>query len=828
MTVRPVWRGAGVLVRSLRQAPIYAFAVVTSLALAIAGTTAAFVIIDRVLFAQASWKDPDSLYLLVRRDRGSNEPERTWSYGRVGDVARGGRTIFTGVAGVGKARVVLSWGAEQGTPGGTQLVGLELVSPEYFLLAGVAPVAGTVRLGDPGEAGTVAVISARLWTSLFQNSRGAIGSTLSLNGVPVRIAGIAPDGFHGLLGGADVWAPIASAPTILGDADVLGPYYWGYAIVARLPHGSGRAAMSGPLNVLADAIQLTQGTKGRARLELEPPRDALVRTELRSALLALLGGGICVLLLTFMNVASLAIARTIALLDGVVIRIALGAGTRHLFGRLLMEGALLAGLGTAAGAILAHWGTLALWSLRPATDIDWVRVLDGLGRPHFGVHALLAFGIAWLGAAVVLGIWPLLEVRRQYRRGGLSLLGRARSRRDRHPMRLRRSLASLQMAAAFLLVLMTTQLTTHLRSIRRQPTGIAAHNLLTARLRLSRTHFDTPRATQFYRALIRRLEAMPGVVAVGVDNTLPLQPTAVQTPAQVDGAPGAETSGTVSVRYHTVSAGYFRAMAIPVVLGRGVSASDVERGGQVAVVNRTAMRRLWGGNVPVGRSVTSLRNSGGGGSWQETEVVGVVGDAQYDTPGTPPDADIFVPISTDPPLESYLAIRTDGNPSALVGALRRAVTETDPQALLYDPVSMLQRVEESTSATRFVARILGAYAALALALAILGVYSVTAYDVGSRTREFGVMVAVGASPAAVMRLVLGDALRMAAVGVAFGLAGGVVAHRLIGSRVAGLGAIDPAFLGWCVLLFALMAAFASFVPAMRAIRVDPTVALRSE
>jgi putative ABC transport system permease protein len=519
-----------------------------------------------------------------------------------------------------------------------------------------------------------------------------------------------------------------------------------------------------------------------------------------------------VLAIACANVASLLLGRGAARQRDLALRRALGATRARIVRQLLAEAAVLSGAGAAAGALLAWGGTAALLRLAPP-DMASAGAQFDLRVLAFTAGAAVLSGLAF-------GVLPAV----QFSRGDLSgtlAEGSTRGSGSRRSGRIRDALVVAEIAVALVLLVGSTLLVRSFAALSRVDTGIDTRNLLTFDVKLSgpRAEYQA-RQVQFYDALERRLEAVPGVVSAGSAVTLPIGGDDFGTHFLVEGRPTPKPGFEPGAGYQIVMPGFFRAMGIPITSGRDVRDSDTRTSPRVALVNETLARQQWPGEDPIGRRVRFDDED----AWMT--VVGVVGDIRHLGPAVPPRPELYQPSSQRSLPFMAFVVRTSGDPHAAVPALRRAAAELDPALPLANVKTMDEHIARALARPRFVSTLVTAFGALALTLAIVGIYGVMAWSVAERMREFAIRLALGVGGPALVRSVLGKALALAGAGILAGLAGARAATGVLSGMLYGIAATDGVTFAATAAAVALVALAACYVPARRAVRADPITLLR--
>jgi predicted permease len=533
----------------------------------------------------------------------------------------------------------------------------------------------------------------------------------------------------------------------------------------------------------------------------------------RPALLMLIAGVGFVLLMACVNLANLMLARSTVRQREMAIRSALGAGRLRLVRQTLVESIMLSLAGGFVALAIMRWGIGGLLALAPAElpRIDEV-------RPDAAV-LLFTFGLA-LVTGTVIGLVPAFAASRPHVQEALKESGRSATS-GRSQRRLRSALVIAEVALAVVLTIGAGLLLRSFVSLLDVDPGFRSENLLTLQITVPPHYQAAERRRAFYADLIRRFESLPGVVSVGGTTRLPLGSTNVSTKIVVEGR-SVPTAELPEAEFRRSIHDYFAAMGIRVVRGRGFDHNDGPTAPSVAVVNETMARRMFGGEDPIGRRI---RFGTSAGPW--TTIVGVVGDVRHQGLETPPAPEVYVNYLAGPPVNPFMVLRTTTDPSTLVTAVRAQLQALDKDIAAYDIRPMTQVRAESVSQRRFLLLLVGAFGVLALVMAAVGVYGVMDLIVSERRPEIGIRLALGAQPSRVLRVVLAQGLSLAAIGIVLGLLAAAALMPLLAAQLYGIGVVDPPTIVGVPALLLLVAAVACYVPARRAMRVDPVQALRN-
>src|SRR6476661_7453213 len=824
-------------IRSLLKHRAFASVIVATLALGIGANTAIFSVVNAALLRPLPFPDPASLYLIWAYRATSALPQLPLSLPNFLDVRERARSfqslaVWTSFS---DSRFSVTGGcaAADCEP---EKVQYAIVSSNLFDVLGARPEIGrafNVRDDDRATAHGV-IISQRLWDRRYGGRRSVTGATITLDGNTLDVVGVLPADFRFVNAPRepDVWLPLGLDPfrdrVYARGANALG-------VVGRLRAGVTAAGAQRELTAIAaDLEQRFPEFNRGTTLHLVSLRDQAT-LGVREGLLLLLGAVALVLLIGCANVANLLLARTSSRYQEIAIRAALGSSRRRLVGQLLSESRVLSVAGGAAGLLVAAWlvELPAVVSLAaPSVFVPYATHADEVGLD--AVVLAFTFGVS-LATGLLFGIVPALRASRPSLYSALTTRGHGSS--DPTRVRTRQVLVVAEVALALTLLVGAGLLLRSFANLRAIDPGFRADHVLTVDLNLPRTRYETPaRQAQFYTALIDRVSALPGVRSVGAVEQLPLSGPQQMTDFRIIGAPPPPPGDEPDVAYGSVTPGYFSSMALVLRRGRVLNASDGAAAPRVAVINEAMRRRFWPNENPVGKrvalSIESLRFDRPNApprldfEGAAREIVGVVADVRASAIADPALPAMYVPFAQRPVSNLTLAVRTGGNPVWVINPIRAAVHALDPDQPVSSAAAMSDIVAASVQQPRDRTTLIGVFALVALLLAAIGVYGVMAYGVNERTREIGVRVALGADTGDIVRLIISGALGMTLLGVVLGLAGGFVTSRLLGSLLFGVAATDlPTFFGAALVILGV-AALASWLPARRAARVDPAVALR--
>jgi len=824
-------------IRSLLKHRAFAAVIVATLALGIGANTAIFSVVNAALLRPLPFPDPASLYLVWAYRPTSALPQLPLSLPNFLDVRERARS-FQSLAvwtSFNDSRFSVTGGcaAADCEP---EKVQYAIVSSNLFDVLGARPEIGrTFNVRDDVRATAHGVIvSQRLWDRRYGGPRSVTGATITLDGNTLDVVGVLPAAFRFVNAPRepDVWLPLGLDPfrdrVYARGANALG-------VVGRLRPGVGAAQAQQELTAIAsDLAQRFPEFNRGTTLQLVSLRDQAT-LGIRAGLLILLGAVALVLLIGCANVANLLLARASSRYQEIAIRAALGASRRRLVAQLLAESLVLSVAGGAAGLLVAAWlvELPAVVSLSaPSVFVPYATHADEVGLD--AVVLAFTFGVS-VATGFLFGIVPALRASRPSLYSALATRGHGSS--DPTRVRTRQVLVVAEVALALTLLVGAGLLLRSFANLRAIDPGFRADHVLTIDLNLPGAPYGTPtRQAQFYDALIDRVSGLPGVRSVGGVEQLPLSGPQQTTDFRIIGAPPPPPGDEPDVAYSSVTPGYFSSMALVLRRGRVLNATDGVTAPRVAVINEAMRKRFWPNENPVGKrvalSIESLRFDRPNApprldfEGAAREIVGVVADVRASAIADPALPAMYVPFAQRPVSNLTLAVRTGGNPVWLINPIRAAVRALDPDQPVSSAAPMSDIVAASVQQPRDRTTLIGVFALVALLLAALGVYGVMSYGVNERTREIGVRVALGAETGDVVRLIIRGALGMTSLGVVLGLAGGFMTSRLLGSLLFGVAATDlPTFLAAAVVIL-VVAALASWLPARRASRVDPAVALR--
>jgi putative ABC transport system permease protein len=804
-------------VRQLRMSPAFTLVATLTLALGIGANSAIFALADATLLRPLPFDQPERLTMLWETSPGGRSVVAPFEF-----VAWSERNHSF------EMMAAATWASSRATTGadgfGEQLDS-QMVTARFFDVLGVQPILGrTFNSQDDRADASVVVISEGLWRTRLGGDPNVLRRSITFDGQPFSVIGVVPADFQ-LLVKSDVWT-VMNTPFMRSPAGVA--HF--LRVIGRLAPGTTSEQAQADMDGIAAAIERERPEMNRDRgIAIEPLQQALVGRDLRLTSFLLLGVVGFVLLMCCGNVANLLLARTAARRRELAVRSALGAGRRRVVRQLLTESLVLALLGGAAGAVVG----VAI--VRVAPLLIPSGLLPAGVTLAFDERVLMFCVVTAFVVAITFGVAPARQAT------GVSLveLMMSGSRTSSvHGSGLRRALTVVQIAVSVLLLCGAGLLLRTLFVLEDVDSGSRATNVLSMEVSVPFANPGLPnpgpyateagRAT-FYDAVEREVAALPGVKSAAWGGALPLDGAWIGMAAQVEGdSPQPEGLRPV-VSYELVSASYFRTLDIPLLAGRHFDGHDIAASAPVCIVDETFVRLRLRGRNPIGARVVIRGMNSGGRPLPVREIVGVVAQVRQRPDELEGRPHVYVPIAQDPAPRASLVVQPAvGSATALAPAIRTAVARIDRERPVANVRTLAEIGAQATSRPRFRAVLVGTFAALALALALVGVFGLISYSVQQRLREFGVRVALGATRASVIRLVLADARRVVTVGIVIGLAAAASLGRSIGSFLFGVQPLDVVTFVSVAAVLGLTAALATAIPALRAARVDPVEAFRNE
>lgn len=795
--------------RSLLRNPGFSAVAIIALALGIGPNSAIFTIVNAVLLKPLPIPEPDRVVMIWQTLPKSGFDQMPVSPDDYLDWKQQSHSFENMAA----AFAIPEYGMNISAAGEPERAGAALASKEFLPVLGVKPVVGRNFLPEEDRPGgpPVVLISHALWQRRFHSDPSAVGRILTVDGVPRTIVGVVPHHL-GEMVAADLWLPTAINPSHIERRN------HNYGIVARLKPGVTMAQARAEMVILARRLeQEYPATNTGWGVRLFPMAE-MYSGRIRPVLLILLGAVGLLLLIACANLANLLLARAATRQKEIAVRGALGAGRLRIIRQLLTESLVLAACGGALGLILGAWSIGLLRGVVP----DMFPMMQ-----HMTVDArVLAFtlGLSVL-TGLLFGLVPAWKVSRTNLNTTLKESA-GRSESAGGSQRIRSVLLASEVALAVLLTVSAGLLLRSFVRVMAIDPGLRTANILTMSLSLPDVKYDTAlKRADFFKSLTARLEALPGVRSAGAVMFLPLRVSILSfrigvNRFQIQGRPAVPDDQQPVADYRPVTVAYFNTMGISLRQGRLFDDRDDSTAKRVVIVNETMVRRHFRGENPLGRQILI------GGP--PREIVGVIADAKLYGLNDAVEPAIYVPHLQQPNGSMGLVVRTAGDPAAMASAVRREILKLDPEQPISNVRTMEKVLADSLMLRRVSMLMLTVFAVLALALATVGIYGLTAYSVSRRTHEIGLRVALGADHARILRLVLGRGLATALIGAAIGLVAAFRLTQALNSMLYGVTATDPIVFAGVPLLLIAVSALASYIPARRAMRIDPLMALRYE
>jgi len=785
---------------------------VLALALGIGANTAIFSVVNTVLLRPLPFAQPDQLVMLWGAEEGAGEGQRhVSSYPDFRDL-RDQTGSLAYAAAYGRNGATLAGGGDE-----PELISGAVVAADLFPLLGVGPALGRVftREEDQPDGPRVIVLGHGLWQRRFGSDPKIIGRELQISGRSTTVIGVMPAEFKFPTEAEriDYWMPLASDATAAARINERGSHF--LRVVARLRPGVTLEGAQAELATIASRLeQQYPETNTGLGVRLVSLHEDLVG-RVRPALLVLLGAVGCVLLIACANVANLLLARAASRAREMAIRTALGASRWRVIRQLLTESLLLSLVGGGVGLLLALWGIDLLVGVSPA-DIPRARDI-GLDGRVLGFTVMVS-----VLTGVFFGLAPALQASKTNLNESLKEGSRG-STEGLRSNRVRSLLIVSEVALSLVLLVGAGLLIKSFLRLQGVNPGFESENVLTVNLSLPRLKYPEPeRQKIFFREALARFKSVPGVESVGAVNILPLSGNDRSNTFTIAGQPKPVPGQEPDAASRVISPDYFSALGIPLRRGRAFTERDTETAPLVLVVNETFARRFFPGAEPLGQRIVLDDD-------KMREIVGVVGDVRHEGLDAPAEPEYYMPYLQTPERSMTFVARTSlNNPTALGGALRDVLKGMDKDLYIPGTKTMDELRAASVAERRFSTLLLAVFAGVALLLAVVGIYGVTAYSVTRRTHEIGLRIALGAQAADVLKLVVGQGMFLALVGVAVGLAASFALTRVMANLLYEVSATDPLIFAGIALLLTAIAFIACYLPARRATKVDPMIALRYE
>jgi predicted permease len=814
--------------RNLRKSPAFAAIAVITLALGIGANTAIFTVVNAVFFHPIPVKDPARLMEIFTLDQrkilgAANNNVFPNSFPNAQDIQQRAQS-FSGVTVYESFATPVSM-TVNGQP---NQYFAQLSSGNYFDVLGVhAQLGRTFRPEEDSTAGAgpVVVLNHGFWERVFAANPNVIGQNVMVNGQGFSIIGVAPKGFQGtsVIGGPDMWIPMSMHDQVLtGFTKQLfnERRFLGFSAVGRLKDGARPEQAKAELQAIASDLETAfpLANKGRT-FTLQPLLESSIapnqRDQFKRAGVMLMAVVGIVLLIACFNIANLLLARASGRKREMSIRVAIGASRRRIVTQLLTEALVLAIAGGALGLGLALAGRDVMWRFRPP-----LLPADGMDL-SLDWHVMAFTFLVAITTGLIFGLAPALQASRpdlvselKERAGGDLRKGSRFTVRD--------VLISLQVTVCLIALVFAGLFLISLRNARAMDTGFDTHNLAMLSFDLGALNYDAPRAREFERRALGAAQNTPGVRGAALSNTIPLFNGGFGRTLFKEGEDNSNgQSGHVS-QYSVMSPEYLQTMGIAMVRGQGFDSTIRENTPRVAIINETAAKQIWPNEDPIGKRFTFFRDT------SATQVIGVVHDSTYNALGEASRPYMYVPLIQNPNTAMTVFFRTQGDPRSALASVRSQIQAMDRNLPITNVWAIGEVISQSLWASSFGASLLTVFAMIAMALCAVGIYGVVGYSVGQRIREFGIRLALGAQPRDVLLMVLKQSALIMGAGLALGLVAAFFLARLIVTFLYGVNTNSPlAFLAMALVL-AAVGVFASYIPARRAAKVDPMVALHYE
>ncbi len=793
-------------VRTLRKSPGFSALVVIVIAAGVGANTAIFSVVDGVLLKPLPFAGSERF---VAVDSEKNKEPDTSSYPEFMDW-RAQSHSFERLAAYATPHVTLTG------LGDAVSLPCAVVSSDLFPLLGVSPARGRVFGEDVDKTGAerTVVLSDSAWIKYFSRDPNIVGRAVTFDGDPFTVIGVMPAGFEFPYDAEDppqMWLPIRASRFFSQWADQRSASF--LRVVGRLRPGVAIPSAQAELSTIAAGLAKQYPQSQDRGVVVRSFQDVLVK-DYRLGLIVLLSAVAAVLLIACANIANLLLARGSVRRREIAVRVALGASRRQIVGQLLAESVLLAVVGGVAGGILAVWGVDLLVKFSPLQ-------IPRLHNVHVDQRALLFTMLVSIATGVLSGLVPAFQLSRSNPADSLKDGQRAGS--GAAGARTRQTLVVAEMAMSLVLLAAAGLLVRSLVSLQRVDPGFMTERAIAMQLLLPGAQYpDTPQILAFYRQLRTGAVTLPGISSAALSTTLPMSGSNIDVGLTIEGRPVDPTQRTGAPLF-SISPEYFSTMGIPLVKGRRFTERDDEKAPGVLIVSEAMASKYWPDENPIGKRITIGYNHTG-----PREIIGIVGDVKQAELSDTAKPQMYTPFEQTPWPFLAVVIRTTADPASAAGSLRALLARVDPLQAAGEIRTLEEYVSRSVATPRFTTALVGLFAVFALLLAGFGLFSVTAYSVAQQQREIGIRMALGAQSTDVSGMVVGQAMRMGLAGLAIGLAGALAVTRVLGSLLYGIGPNDPlTFTSVSVVLLAVML-LAAYFPAMRATRVDPMTALRTE
>jgi predicted permease len=801
--------------RMLRKNPGFTAVAVVTLALGIGANTAIFSVVYAVLLKPLPYTNPDQLFTAFQANTQQGIAEAGCSYLNF-EEWRAQNHVFSEMVGNVAHQLTLTGHVEP------TVVNTSVVTPEFFALLDVKPIAGRIFFSQDGKQGAppVVLVSEDLWRGRFGADPKIIGTSIDLDKRPFTVIGIIPAAFRTPFFNTkqEVWIPLVQDPVFSTRMPQRGSHL--LPVIGRLKPGVSVAQAQAEMDAISGRLAAEFPAENSGWTVRLVPLQKEIVGDVKTGLLVLLGSVGVVLLIACANIANLLLTRATSRSKEIAVRTALGAGRARIIRQLLSETAVLGLLGGAVGVALAYWGVKALSSLLPSSlpQMNPIRV------DYFVLgFALLLSGIASCAFGLVPALFAANSNLQSSLREGGGRTGESRNRR-----RARSFLAAGEISLALVLLVAAGLLLRSFSKLMSVSPGFDVQHIVKADISLPQFQYSKPQQwTAFSDELLARIQSDPGLQDSAIAVPRPIADLRVTLPFDIVGSPALSESAAASrtTSYVSISPGYFHVMNIPLLSGRLFDQRDIMSSSSVTIISKAMAQRYFPNQDPLGKQIIFGFPPAPGAMH---EIVGIVGDVRDNSLGQDPRPMVYVPYTQAPFWGANVVVKSILSPSSVAATIRQEVQKIDKDLPVTDVAMMPDIIEASVAQPRFRTFLLGLFGAMALVLAATGIFGVISYSVSRRTNEIGIRVALGASRGTILRMVLRETLVLTFAGLAVGLPCALAASRLLGNMLFGVSASDPATIAIVAITLAVVAALAGYIPARRAMRVDPMVALRYE
>jgi putative ABC transport system permease protein len=816
-----LWQDVRFALRMLRKNPGFSAVAILTLALGIGANTAIFSVVYAVLLKPLPYPKSEQLVNVFQAKPSENIPRAVWASLTLEEL-RAQNKVFSGVAGVARHQLTLTG---RGDP---TVVNTNVVTPELFALLGTKPIAGRGLLPEDGKNGAapVVVLGEEAWRGLFDADPNVVGTSIGLDKKSFTIVGIMPSSFRfpAVTANQQVWIPVAQDPLFSPFMSSRRRHFLG--VIGRLKPGVSQTEAQADLDAVGASLAKEFPAENSGWESHAEPLQQVIVGSSRSALLVLLGAVGLVLLIACANIANLLLSRATSRTREMAVRTALGAGRMRIVRQLLSETAVLGLFGGAAGVAIAYWGVQALSLLLPPPASAFVSpILPEVNTIRVD-NFVLGFALLLSAfASFAFGLAPALFASNSNLQTSLRE-GEGRSGESGGRRRARSILAAAEIALAMVLLVSAGLLLRSFTKLTSVNPGYEAKHVLKADVSLPRFQYSTPQQwSTFSDQLMTRIKAEPGLQNSAMVVPAPMISAGVELNFEIVGTPPPSAGSSRSANYVSVTPDYFHVLGIPLLAGRYFNDRDAMSAPRVTVISQAMAKTYFPNESPIGKHlVFAFRPDPG----VDREIVGVVGDIRDVALSQKPGPMMYVPFAQAPFWGGAVIVKSSLSASEVTAAIRRDVRALDPDLPVTDVEDLSALVDASAAQPKFRTSLLGIFAAIALILAVTGIFGVISYSVSRRTHEIGIRVALGASRAAILKMILRETLMLTFTGLAIGIPCALAASRLVANLLYGVSPSDPATVAAVALILTSVAVLAGYIPARQAMQVDPMVALRHE